>query len=153
MGTCCDVDGATGRAGCPSCGRQGKAVSRATVGALARLEVDAPRLAGRHYRFCETASCAIVYFVPGGVRIARDDVRVAVHHKDGGPGVPLCYCFGYTRARLFGEGRRALTFVRGEVIAGRCACDLKNPSGRCCLGDLRRYLRAVAADQPEEAPS
>ena len=78
MEMCCEVDGAAGRAGCPSCGQQGRPVSRATVGALARLEVEAPRLAVKHYRFCETPTCPVVYFAPEGVRIERDGVRVAV---------------------------------------------------------------------------
>jgi len=25
-----------------------------------------------------------------------------------------------------------------EVEAGRCACEVKNPSGKCCLGDVTR---------------
>src|SRR6266852_1945418 len=99
-------------------------------------------LATKHYRFCETPTCSVVYFAPEGVRLERDDVCVAVPQKDNGPGVPLCYCFGYTRARLVGEGEGAIAFVGGEVKARRCACDVKNPSGRCCLGDLRRFLRA-----------
>ena len=152
MEVCCEVDGAAGREGCPSCGRQGRPVSRATVGALARLEVEASRLAAKHYQFCKTPTCPVVYFAPESVRIERDDVRVGVHQKDNGPGVPLCYCFGYTRARLVGEGKGAVAFVGAEVKARRCACDVKNPSGRCCLGDLRRFLRAMPVDQSEEAP-
>src|SRR6266436_4694265 len=141
METCCQVDGTAARAGCPSCGQAGRPVSRATVGALARVEVEAPHLAAKHYRFCETPSCLVVYFAPEGVRIKRDEVRVAVHQKDTGPDVPLCYCFGYTRAGLVGEGEAALAFASAELKARRCACDVKNASGRCCLGDLRRFLR------------
>ena len=143
MATCCEVDGAPARAGCPSCGQQGRRVERATVGALARLEVEAPRLAAKHSRFCETRTCPVVYFSAQGVVIERDEVRVAVHQKDDGPDVPLCYCFDYTRARLAREREGALAFVSAEVKARRCACDVKNPSGRCCLGDLRRFLRAL----------
>ena len=116
-------------------------MSRATVGALARLEVAAPRLAAKHYRFCETRTCPVVYFGAEGVVIERDSVRVAVHQKDDGPDVPLCYCFGYTRARVAQERDAAVVFVNAEVKARRCACDVKNPTGRCCLGDLRRFLR------------
>lgn len=137
---------------CPSCGRPGRPVSRATVGALARLVVEAPRLAGSHYRFCETPSCAVVYFAPEHSRIERHEVRVAVHQKDAGPEVPLCYCFGYTRARVAREGREAITSVSQEVRARRCACDVRNPSGRCCLGDLRRFLGVEPMQRSEEAP-
>jgi len=132
---------AVGEGRCPSCREPGRPVSRTTVGALARLEVEARDLAVRAYRFCETPTCPLVYFAPEGVRIERDHVRVAVHQKDDGRDVPLCYCFGYTRARLAREREAAVAFVSAEVKARRCACDVKNPSGRCCLGDLRRFLR------------
>ena len=143
METCCEVDGAVTRADCPSCGRQGRPVSRATVGALARLGVEARRLAAKQYRFCETGTCPVVFFSAEGAVIERDGVRVAVYQKDDGPDVPLCYCFGYTRARLVQERDAAVAFVSTEVKELRCACDVKNPSGRCCLGDLRRFVRAL----------
>jgi hypothetical protein len=28
-----------------------------------------------------------------------------------------------------------------EVKAGNCACEMKNPSGKCCLGDVTRTVR------------
>jgi hypothetical protein len=117
------------------------------VGALARLEVHAARLAAKDYHFCETPTCPVVYYSPIGVRLDRGAVRAAVHQKDDGPDVPLCYCFGYTRSRLAREGDAAVAFVNAEVKAHRCACDVKNPSGRCCLGDLRRFLRGAALQQ------
>ena len=126
-------------------------MGRATVGALARPEVEAPRLAAKHYRFCETRTCPVVFFSAEGAVIERAGVRVAVHQKEAGPDVPLCYCFGYTRARLAQERDAVLAFVSAEVKARRCACDVKNHTGRCCLGDLRRFLRAVPPDRPEEA--
>ena len=124
------------------CRHHGRAVARATVGALVRLEVDAARLAAKNFRFCATPDCPVVYVSSTGAGIDRDEVRVSVHQKDEGSGVPICYCFGHTRQRLAREGEAAVAFVTAEVKAGRCACDLKNPSGRCCLGDLRRFLRA-----------
>jgi Zinc binding domain len=139
---CCAPNATEGAASCPTCGRPGRSVSRATVGALARLEVEAQNLAARAYRFCDTPTCPVVYFAPEGVRIERDEVRVAVQQKDDGADVPLCYCFGYTRARLTRERDAAVAFISAEITARRCACDVKNPSGRCCLGDLRRFLRA-----------
>jgi hypothetical protein len=34
--------------------------------------------------------------------------------------------------------------VRAEIQRGFCACDVKNPSGACCLGDLTRpYSRSA----------
>ncbi len=144
---------AAGEGRCPGCREIGRPVPRATVGALARLEVDAARLSAKDYRFCETRACPVVYFSASGAHIDRGDLRVAVHQKDDGPQVPLCYCFAVTRARLAREGGAAVAFVTAEVKACRCACDVKNPSGRCCLGDLRRFVRPSPAGKPRPCPS
>ena len=141
MTECCASNATDSEATCPACRRPGRSVSRATVGALARLEVEARDLAARAYRFCETPICSVVYYSVDGSRIEREAVRVPVHQKDEASDVPLCYCFGITRARLARERDAVVAFVNGEVKTGRCACDVKNPSGRCCLGDLRRFLR------------
>lgn len=144
MEACCDVDTRSRAAAtCPACARPGRAVAPKTVAALVRAGVEPVRLTDPGYRFCETSGCPVVYYSPGGVRIERDALRVPVHQKDGGGDVPLCYCFGYTRERLAREGESAVAFVSGEVKAGRCACEVENPSGRCCLGDLRRFLRVL----------
>ncbi len=31
--------------------------------------------------------------------------------------------------------------ITAEVKAGNCACEVKNPSGKCCLGDVTRAVR------------
>ena len=33
--------------------------------------------------------------------------------------------------------------VRGHVAAGRCACDIRNPRGMCCLGDVNAAVTRV----------
>ncbi len=142
MQPCCEADRAA-KLICPSCHREGHPVSRATVSALVRSEVDAARLAACDFRFCQTPTCSVVYYSGNHSRIERDEVRVAVHQKDEASDVPLCYCFGVSKARLVREREAVVAFVNAEVKAGRCACDVKNPSGRCCLGDLRRFLRAI----------
>jgi hypothetical protein len=30
------------------------------------------------------------------------------------------------------------TWIAKEVKYGNCACDVRNPSGKCCLGDIKR---------------
>ena len=65
---------------------------------------------------------------------------------------PLCYCFGHTRRSIADQitatGRSsAFAAVTHKVKAGHCACEVKNPSGRCCLGDVRSYERDVAQER------
>lgn len=52
---------------------------------------------------------------------------------------------GDVRARELRES------VAREVQARRCACEVKNPAGGCCLGDLVRLERGGASEAP--APS
>lgn len=53
----------------------------------------------------------------------------------------VCYCFDESeesiRAELREQGRSgAVERVRAHIAARRCACDVKNPRGVCCLGEL-----------------
>ena len=45
------------------------------------------------------------------------------------------------------EGPTLAERIKAEVQAGNCACEVKNPSGKCCLGNVTRtapdVLRAV----------
>ncbi len=63
---------------------------------------------------------------------------------------PVCYCFNHTvasiRAEVQYKGRStAQEMITNEVKAGRCACEVKNPAGNCCLDDVARAIQAVMA--------
>jgi hypothetical protein len=93
-------------------------------------------------RFCRTPTCEIIYYGVDG-RIARkQDALVRVGLKETQDPIPLCYCFGFSRADVEREvaQTRSCTIperITAEVRAGRCACEIKNPSGVCCLGEVR----------------
>ena len=68
-------------------------------------------------------------------------------HRDGDL---VCYCFGVgrsdlARAAAAGDPEAPLRRIVAEVRAGRCACEVKNPAGHCCLGELRREIDALGA--------
>jgi hypothetical protein len=96
-------------------------------------------------------ACSVVYFdntVP--VRFEEDLLTVSVHAKHPGDiEVPVCYCFGYTpksirAAATASSGRRvASDDIAQAVNAGLCACEVKNPKGSCCLGDVSRVESAL----------
>ena len=53
----------------------------------------------------------------------------------------LCYCFGETEAGIRSELREhgrsdVVQRIRGHIAAQRCACEIRNPRGVCCLGDV-----------------
>ncbi len=59
---------------------------------------------------------------------------------------PLDYCFGWTPERIFEQIRQsghstAVQEISAKVKARECACDIKNPSGRCCLGNVNKVVK------------
>ncbi len=66
------------------------------------------------------------------------------------PSVLICYCFGHTvesaRNEIVCTGKSTLVQnITKEIQAGNCACEIKNPSGRCCLGEVNKTVRAIFA--------
>lgn len=129
---------------CPTCRRDGASVNRITLKAL--LTPDGLRRGiPAQPRFCETADCPIVYFDVGEVASFTEAdlvVRVYAKHMNDSR-TPVCYCFGIDVATMrdASKARDSRESVAHEVQAGRCACEVKNPKGGCCLGDLVRIER------------
>lgn len=151
---CClttEQSSAPARALCPVSGTLSRKVLHRTVENLVKLE---KRSAVRdiQYYFCPDPHCSVVYFSSDSVQITKDDMSVKVFNKDSGEDVPGCYCFLWTRKRIrdeiesTGTSTAALSIAE-EIHAGRCACDVKNPKGECCLGDVhlvvKEFLRPV----------
>jgi hypothetical protein len=111
--------------------------------ALARLEPVA-------YRFCPTPTCPVAYFAGAAESVYhKDDLKVRVGLKEIDDPVPVCYCFGHTRASIVAEVRETGTStvvasIADLVQAGRCACEVNNPSGVCCLGEVNRAVKQAA---------
>ncbi len=144
MSDCCDDDECAVPAAaeaCGACGERGVAVDRITLKAL--LTPGALRRGfPPNPRFCASPECPIVYFDPqADMRFTEDDLLVPVHAKHpGDPDVPVCYCFGVTRRSVVAHSSRD---IAAEVRAGHCACEVRNPKGSCCLGDVVRIEQEV----------
>jgi CopZ-like zinc binding protein len=149
MSDCCSVkDGTcllpTNKPGiCSSCGKKGKPVAVLTVKSLVRDHTRVP--ASVSYSFCRTADCEVVYFSDQAV-FTKPDLKVRVGIKETAAPVPLCYCFDYSREDIRRDietsGKTSvLDEIKAEVQAGFCACEVKNPSGACCLGDVTRAIQ------------
>lgn len=112
-----------------------------TEQALARLETTS-------YRFCADARCDVVYFGGTGSHFGTADLRVPVWQKLPSGSRPVCYCFGESEASIPAEieltGRSlAVDRIREHIRAERCACDVRNPRGTCCLGDVIAAVKRV----------
>ena len=127
---------------CPKCGQRGKSVSVLTVKSLVRQHTRVPV---DSYLFCRTPDCDLVYFSAGAI-FRKRDLKVRVGLKEHEDPIPLCYCFDYSRADIRNDietkgSTTILERIKAEVGAGYCACEVKNPSGDCCLGDVTRATR------------
>ena len=132
---------------CTRCGTAGKAVESLTVKALL-TEAALARYEHAAYRFCPDAACAIVYFAESGTIFTTADVREPVWQKEPPGDRKICYCFGENEADMAREIEQmgqsgAVQRVRSHIAAKRCACEIRNPRGVCCLGDLQAAVERL----------
>ena len=147
MSDCCSVNTKTETApavmACPMNGARSKQVDILTVKSLVRqLPLGMPNT---QYYFCDSSECEVVYFPldTQAPLFRRGDLMVRVGAKETAGPIPVCYCFGFTRMDIDDEiaetGRSTVADrISAEITAGRCACEVKNPSGKCCLGAVTR---------------
>ena len=134
-------------AGCPACQALGKAVQTQTVKALLAISLRAVQHAA--YRFCRTPACQVVYYAEDGpATFTVEQVREQVYQKEpANSKVFVCYCFRHTVGDVaVAEDKVTLLqeITRG-IQAGQCACDLRNPQGSCCLGNVRALVAQFEA--------
>jgi hypothetical protein len=59
--------------------------------------------------------------------------------------VLVCYCFRYRADTLQRSGSAERAAILADIVAGtqqgQCACQIRNPQGSCCLGNVRRLIR------------
>ncbi|MBI2166942.1 MAG: copper chaperone Copz family protein [Candidatus Omnitrophica bacterium] len=152
MTECCEPKRGAGKI-CPECGKPGKPVQWMT---LENLLNEPSKIAGGPYRFCATADCPVVYFRgqvlaeegegPDPCPFHKDDLKVRVGIKEKEDPVPLCYCFGWDRLKIWGEIKRtgkstAVESITKKVKAGECFCERSNPQGTCCLGNISKAVK------------
>lgn len=132
---------------CPVCNEKGKPVQGRTIKAL--LSVTLRQVQNREYLFCRTQTCPVAYFSSDGEQtFTTGQVRERVYQKEPDANdVFVCYCFKHT----VGNIRSALAETRFSILddintgiqADQCACDLRNPQGSCCLGNVRGLIKRV----------
>lgn len=147
---------------CPTNQQVGKPVDTLTLKAL--LAVPLTRVQPTTYGFCPDPACPTVYYSADGAHYFTEaDVREKVYQKHpADEDVCVCYCFRHTidsiRTELIRTGQSTVVAAITEGIqAGQCACDIRNPQGTCCLGNIRKLVRRLetelATDRTDKAES
>ena len=152
--SCCLVTertAAPARAECPISHTLSRKVQHRTLEHLLKPE----KLGSLHnvqYYYCTESTCEVVYFSnENAPYFVKDDVAVRVFAKDSADDVNVCYCFNWTRGQIKEQVRKTGTStapfeIAQEVKSGNCACDIKNPKGECCLGDVNALLKQAVSN-------
>ena len=133
---------------CQKCSGQGSPVSRKTVVLMLKPDLLDQAMTGK-YSFCSVRDCSVVYFEDQGNRcFTVDDLRTRVGLKAKEDPIPLCYCFGFDESHMREElsrtGKNSVPETISKLIReGLCACDARNPSGRCCLGEVNKTAKVL----------
>ena len=114
---------------CPRCGQPGAAVSERTL--LHHLQQPWEREI-RDAWFCGNPDCNAIYFLADQTIFSQTDLRTPVGLKNQQDDALLCYCFGIDRKTLAARPELR-NFVIERTRDNQCDCEIRNPSGRCCL--------------------
>jgi copper chaperone CopZ len=122
-----------------------------TLHALVKDEFRGQVADDADYYFCDAKGCHVVYFTTDGRTITKQQLKVEVGVKEVEGDRPLCYCFGHAVATIKEELRMkgrsdALEDVRRKIKDQGCACEIKNPSGSCCLGTVGKGIETAKAE-------
>ena len=150
MSDCCKLPEPAAAADdrCQQCGEKGRRVLRETMESLLKPD-SLERLSDEPYYFDRTPECRVTYFSNEAESyFHKNDLTVRVGLKETESPIALCYCFGHTaesvREELLATGRSTVSErITAEVQADNCSCEVKNPSGTCCLGDVNRAVHQI----------
>ena len=146
----CDLRPAPPGAPCPTNGQTGKRVDALTLKALAAVPLT--EVTRADYWFCPAPDCPTVYYSADGSQcFGEDQLRERVFQKHRGEDkVWVCYCFRHTPGGIKGElaathTTTVVAAIHAGIQAGQCACEIRNPQGSCCLGNVRALVRELSA--------
>jgi len=144
MSGCCASAAKKEKRNCPECGATCLSVSAQTC--LHQLPFPNNQQEGTaEMFFCADGNCAVGYFSAEGV-VPQSELRGFRVDKER----LLCHCFDvsvvqYQQALEQGEAAAIKAFVVQQTKTAHCACEVRNPSGRCCLADFKRLENAFKA--------
>lgn len=133
---------------CPTCNNKAKNVKLITLKSLLKPNALVTLNANVNHYFCSSKECDVVYFDADNKKYLVSDIKVAVHQKDDYLTTPICYCFDWTKEKIAKYVKQELTpnpieHIRENIKENRCGCEVNNPQGSCCLGNVTRYIKSI----------
>lgn len=144
MEACCKNTKIEMDAECPSCKNKAKQVKLITVKSMLKPAALETLNANAQHYFCSTEDCDVVYFDTNHKTYLVSDIKVAVHQKN--DVAPICYCFDWTKEKINQYVEKGLTpvdHIRENIKENRCGCEVNNPQGSCCLGNVTKYIKKL----------
>jgi hypothetical protein len=88
------------------------------------------------YFYCADRTCSAGYFSQEGSIIPKKQLKAFTEQT-------LCYCFDISTEQYLNalKNETAATikqFVMHKTKSGDCACEIRNPSGQCCLANFKQ---------------
>jgi len=130
---------------CPVCSEKGKSVQVKTVRVM--VSVSLREVDEGNYLFCKTETCPVVYFSSVNEKVFTiEQIREKVYQKH--PEIEdtcICYCFRHKVGDIRNAPPQIHTEILDDINTGirleQCACDIRNPQGSCCLGNIRNVIK------------
>ena len=141
---------------CQKCNEVGRIVAKQTV-VHHVISEKLSSIGDAEYRFCGASDCDVVYYSEDGNVFTINDIREVISSKTKGDNRPLCYCFGFTegnvRREIILNGETTIPAQVTQFIKEKlCACEIRNPSGSCCLGEINRTVKNLLTKHQQNAP-
>lgn len=133
---------------CPSCNVKGKRVKIITLKSMLKpTALETLNACLIHY-FCSSEECNTVYFDTDKKTYSIMDIKVSVFQKDNSFIVPVCYCFDWTKEKIKNYVEKELSpnpveHIRENIKKNRCGCEVNNPQGSCCLGNVTTFMNQL----------
>lgn len=139
--SCCETPSSK-RQDCPECGKSCLPVKRQTM--LHQVAFpDNRKIPEEDFAYCPETACGVGYFSASNI-IPKLKMRAFENNSQS----MLCHCFDVSQpvyqAAIESATHEAIkAFVVQQTKSGACACEARNPSGRCCLADFARLEKAM----------
>ncbi|MCH7732286.1 MAG: hypothetical protein IIB44_07185 [Candidatus Marinimicrobia bacterium] len=133
---------------CPICGEKGRPVKAQTIRSLTKRDWENYHLIGNGFYCTNPGDSTVYYFSTMDAVVKKDDVVDRVGIKETEEPIFVCYCFRHTKSKIISDFKEhgystIEKEVRQKVNDKLCSCEVTNPSGRCCLGDIRKTFLPI----------
>jgi len=128
---------------CPLCNTPKQTVNAITLKHWLESSL-VPLVRKEPFYFCDTKDCEVVYFSEDhSIRYTKDQLRDRIASKETSGPATVCYCFGVSKEMISEEiletGKSTFfSWIEKEVKQGNCACEVRSPAGKCCMGEVKK---------------